>query len=177
MPPLAQTTWTVAAGIQSRSYPGASPATGKLFPRVSASTSGLDDRKSGVEVDQQRQQIGYCLSITDSGDRALIGGRYIFGWHFPFRVAQPRNARARRETKPFSYCSTETISVRRGAGPRRSLRRNVVDHSAQNTPPITAMTTPHAAMNMNSVCSLLQLLIVPAPRTHRSAGRELTDNG
>jgi hypothetical protein len=28
-------------------------------------------------------------------ERALIGSRLKFGWHFPFRVAQPRDARER----------------------------------------------------------------------------------
>src|SRR6476646_4384830 len=29
------------------------------------------------------------------GERALVCGRHIFGWYFPFRVAQLRDARAR----------------------------------------------------------------------------------
>jgi hypothetical protein len=32
-------------------------------------------------------------SVLD--ERALVCGRHIFGWHFPFRVAQLRDARAR----------------------------------------------------------------------------------
>src|SRR3984893_11496134 len=32
-------------------------------------------------------------SVLD--ERALVCGRHIFGWHFPFRVSQLRDARAR----------------------------------------------------------------------------------
>jgi len=32
-------------------------------------------------------------SVLD--ERALVCGRHIFGWYFPFRVAQLRDARAR----------------------------------------------------------------------------------
>jgi len=38
----------------------------------SRSTSRLDNRKSGLEVDQQREQIGYCLGISDSRDLAVL---------------------------------------------------------------------------------------------------------
>ena len=38
----------------------------------SRSTSRLDDRKSGLEVDQRREQIGYRLGISDNRDLAVL---------------------------------------------------------------------------------------------------------
>jgi hypothetical protein len=38
----------------------------------SRSASRLDDRKSGLEVDQQREQIGYCLGISVSRDLVVL---------------------------------------------------------------------------------------------------------
>ncbi len=48
---------------QKTSHP--SPISPRRCNRA-ASTSGLDDRKSGLEVDQQREQIGYCLDSLHS---------------------------------------------------------------------------------------------------------------
>jgi hypothetical protein len=39
--------------------------------------------------------LGDAESRSALDERALIGSRLIFGWHFPLRVAQPRDARAR----------------------------------------------------------------------------------
>jgi hypothetical protein len=42
-----------------------------------------------------------------AGATAALGiGRHIFGWHFPFRVAQLRDARERRETKQMNIPNT-----------------------------------------------------------------------
>ena len=42
-----------------------------------------------------------CRSVLDG--RALVCGRHIFGWYFPFRVAQLRDARARGGKLSSSY--------------------------------------------------------------------------
>jgi hypothetical protein len=60
---------------------------------------------------QQLSDLGVAISIDDFGTgfsflsyvkrlpvRALVCGRHIFGRHFPFRVAELRDARERRET-------------------------------------------------------------------------------
>ena len=34
--------------------------------------SRLDDRKCGLEVDQQREQLGYCLGVSASRDLTVL---------------------------------------------------------------------------------------------------------
>jgi hypothetical protein len=44
------------------------------------------------DIPLKRKSRGHSRSVLDEG--ALIGSRLKFCWHFPFPVAQPRDARA-----------------------------------------------------------------------------------
>jgi hypothetical protein len=39
--------------------------------------------------------LGDAESRGVLNESALVSGRHIFGWHFPFRVTQPKDARER----------------------------------------------------------------------------------
>ena len=47
------------------------------------------------ELNSGKFGLGDAKSRSVLDERALVCGRHIFGWHFPFRVAQLRDARAR----------------------------------------------------------------------------------
>jgi hypothetical protein len=52
-------------------------------------------------------------SVLD--ERALVCGRHIFGWYFPFRVAQLRDARARGGKLRFMAYATDAVIWRIGS--------------------------------------------------------------
>jgi hypothetical protein len=73
---------------------------------------------------QQLSDLGVAISIDDFGTgfsflsyvkrlpvRALVCGRHIFGRHFPFRVAELRDARA-RGGKPSMHLDENLIRTR-----------------------------------------------------------------
>jgi hypothetical protein len=64
-------------------------AAAQLFPKMLAQRLLVDLELLGaVSLSEAESR-----SVLD--ERALVCGRHIFGWYFPFRVAQLRDARAR----------------------------------------------------------------------------------
>jgi hypothetical protein len=77
-------------------------------PAVQGQWSTLTNLASVNPIHAALLPNGKVLIIAGSGncppERALVCGRHIFGWYFPFRVAQLRDARARGgKLRSFAY--------------------------------------------------------------------------
>jgi hypothetical protein len=125
---------------------------------------------------QQLSDLGVAISIDDFGTgfsflsyvkrlpvRALVCGRHIFGRHFPFRVAELRDARARGgKPRNLSGLGRETARVLQSAGasaiwvaqPVASFQTLSVERYRACTAPLQGRSTPARWLQPDKLCRI-----------------------